>query len=206
MSNTKHERRGLWGRLKTYMLTGILVTAPAFITIYIVVAMVKIIDRRVKALVPAKFHLNFEFLGIPGIGLVILIVLLILIGFITTGWFGRMLVNFSDHVMARTPVLSSVYSTLKQLFQTLLGSNTNSFRQVVYVEFPRQGCWSIGFVTGDGPEDLKVGDEEMVYVFVPTTPNPTSGFLVMLPKSQVRAAEMSVEQGFKYIVSLGIAK
>lgn len=206
MFNKKTEHKGLWGRLKTYLLTGILVTAPAFITIYIVVAMVRVIDRWAKALVPARFHPDMQIFGVPGVGIAILVLLLIAIGSVATGWFGRLIVTTADRIMTRMPILSSIYSTVKQLFHTFLGDNTNSFKEVVFVEFPRNGCWSIGFVTGDCPEEFPDPDAEMQYVFVPTTPNPTSGFLILVSKSQVRKTTMTVEQGFKYIVSIGIAK
>ncbi|MCD8351522.1 MAG: DUF502 domain-containing protein [Planctomycetaceae bacterium] len=206
MAKYRPGKRPLWTRLKRYLLAGTLITAPAFISLYVVIALVNIADRWVKSLLPARFYPDSRFFGIPGIGLILLLGLLILIGFLTASWFGKFIVALTDGIFAKTPVLSTLYTTLKQLFHTILGDNTNSFRQVVYVEFPRKGCWSIGFVTGVCPPEAGVVGEEMTYIFVPTTPNPTSGYLIMLPKSEIRISDMTVEQGLRAVVSLGITQ
>ena len=206
MSDTKLLRAGFWGRLKRYLLAGTLVTAPAFITLYTVIGLVNIADRWVKSLLPDRFYPDMRFFGIPGIGLVLLFALLIVIGFLTTSWLGKIFVGIADRFFTHTPVLSTLYSTLKQLFHTFLGENTNSFRQVVFVEFPQKDCWSIGFITGNCGEETKIIADDMVYVFVPTTPNPTNGFLVMMSPSQIRTSSMTVEQGLKAVVSMGMSK
>ena len=200
----KHRRKSLWSRLKTYLFAGILVTAPAFITIYTTVGLMHVVDRWVKSLLPDRFYPDMRIFGVPGIGLGFLLALLIAVGFMTANWFGKAFMAITDKLFARTPVLSSLYTTLKQLFHTFLGENTTSFRQVVYVEFPREGCWSIGFVTGACAADAQSLGEDMIHVFVPTTPNPTSGFLVLVPRARIRKSEMSVEQGLKAVVSMGI--
>jgi Uncharacterized conserved protein len=200
----KKPARGLWSRLKRYFLAGVVVTAPAFITVYIAVALVHASDRWAKSLLPGRFP-DMRLFGIPGMGLLFMLALFIVIGFIATNWLGKKLSGLTDTLFARMPVLSSLYSTLKQLFHTFLGENTQSFREVVFVEFPRDGCWSIGFVTGGGPDGAKALGKNMVYVFVPTTPNPTNGFLFMAPRESLRESKMTVEQGLKAVVSMGIA-
>lgn len=206
MDSTRQIKRSMWSRIKRYLLAGIVVTAPAFITLYTTIALVNLADRWVKSLIPARFYPDVRILGIPGIGLVFLLILLVVIGFLTASWLGNILIGIADRFFSNTPVLSSLYSTLKQLFHTFLGDNTNAFRRVVLVEFPRDGCWSIGFVTGTFPMQMENAAEEMLYVFVPTTPNPTNGFLVVLPQSKVRDSNMTVEQGLKAVVSMGITR
>lgn len=190
-------------RLKRYLLTGILVTGPAFISLYAIAWLVKMTDRWVKSLIPARFYPDIQILGIPGMGLLLLLVLLVIIGFLTSSWVGKKCVSIADHAFSTMPLLSSMYSTLKKLFRTCFGDNTSAFRRVVLVEFPRRECLSLGFVTGTFAKDGN--QEELLYVFVPTTPNPTSGYLVIVPESQVRDAEMTVEQGITAVVSMGIA-
>lgn len=199
----KKPARGTWSRLKRYFLAGVLVTAPAFITVYIAVALVDMTDRWVKSLLPGRFP-DMRIFGIPGTGLVFMLAAFVVIGFVATNWLGKALAGLTDRLFSRMPVLSSLYSTLKQLFHTFLGENTQSFREVVFVEFPRNGCWSIGFITGASPDSAKELAEDMVYVFVPTTPNPTNGFLFMAPRASLRESGMTVEQGLKAVVSMGI--
>ncbi len=201
----KPHQPGAWSRIKKYLLAGILVTAPAFLTLYVAIAIINIADRWVKSLLPGRFP-DMRLFGIPGMGLVFMLALLIVIGLITTNWLGKKFVLITDHFFAKTPVLSSLYSTLKQLFHTFLGDNTNSFREVVYVEFPRDGCWSIGFVTSLCSESVPLPDQNMVYVFIPTTPNPTTGYLILIARDQIRQSGMTVEQGLKTVVSMGITR
>lgn len=199
-------RRGVWSRVKRNLFAGVLVTAPAFITLYTVIGGLNIADRWVKSMLPARFYPDSRFFGIPGIGLVLMLAMLVGIGFLATNWLGNFFVNITDRIFVRTPVLSTLYSTLKQLFQTFLGENTHSFRQVVFVEFPRSGIWSIGFVTGPCGGETEPLDEDMVYVFVPTTPNPTNGYLVMISRNRIKESSLTVEQGLKAVVSMGITK
>lgn len=206
MEKVEKPHRTVWSRLKRYLLAGTIVTAPVFITLYTVIGVINIADRWIKSLLPHRFYPDMRFFGIPGIGLILLLVLLVVIGYLTASWLGRILVDFTDKFFAGAPVVSGVYKTLKQLFQSFLGENTNSFRQVVLAEFPRPGCWSVGFVTGQSEDATAVLGDDMVYVFIPTTPNPTNGFLVLLPRTQLRNSTMTVEQGLKAVVSMGMSK
>ena len=197
---------GLMLRLRTYFFAGILITAPISITIYLAWAMIRWVDGAVIPLIPAHYnpetYLPFS---VPGIGLLILLVGLTLIGAVTASMVGRMVVRGSDSLLNRMPVVRGVYNALKQIFETVLSQKSQAFREVVLVEYPRQGAWALGFITGtpDG-EIQELGGGELVNVFVPTTPNPTGGFLLFLPERDVIRLSMTVEKGIKMVVSGGI--
>lgn len=194
---------GFGGRLRAYFFAGILITAPVAITFYIAWQFIKFMDDQVSPLIPP--HLNPQNWGIPGFGLVLVAVSLTLIGALTAGFAGRLLVRLSDAVLARMPVLRGIYSAVKQIFETMLAQKANAFREVVLIEYPRPGIWTLGFITGTTNGEVKTHfDDEMVNVFVPTTPNPTSGFLLFLPRRDVRVLDMNVEDGIKMVVSTGI--
>ena len=193
-------------KFKAYFFTGILVTAPVTITFYMAYRLIIYIDRSINNLLPPKFQLN-QYLpyDIPGWGLLVLIVGLVLIGMLTTGWFGRFFVNLGEKIVAKMPFISSVYSLLKQVFETFFSNKKQSFNQVVLLEYPRKGLWVIGFVSAQtkGEVAKKVKDK-MLNVFVPTTPNPTSGFLLFVPEKETIKLNMSVEDGLKFVISCGI--
>jgi uncharacterized membrane protein len=190
---------GLVARLRAYFIAGILVTAPVAITFTLAWQFVRFVDEQVSPFIP------WNPLGIPGFGLVVVVAALTLIGALTAGFAGRLFVRLSDAVMGRMPVLRGIYSALKQVFETVLANKASAFREVVLVEYPRPGAWTLGFITGaTAGEVADCFDEEMVNVFVPTTPNPTSGFLLFLPRRSVRVLAMSVEDGLKTVVSTGI--
>ncbi len=193
----------LLGRLRAYFFAGILVTAPVSITFYIAWQFIQFMDDTVSPLIPPT--LNPKNWGIPGFGLVAVVVSLTLIGALTAGFAGRMLVRLYDAILERMPVLRGIYSAVKQIFETMLAQKANAFREVALIQYPRQGIWTLAFITGSPKGELgRCFDREMVNVFVPTTPNPTSGFLLFLPRDEVRVLEMSVEDGIKMVVSTGI--
>jgi len=190
-------------RLRAYFFAGILVTAPVSISFYLAWQFIKFMDNQVSPFIPPEFHPQNW--GIPGFGLVMVVVGLTVIGFLTAGFAGRLLVRLSDAVLARMPVIRSIYSAVKQIFETMLAQKANAFREVVLIEYPRPGIWTLGFITGTTSGEVRGQfDREMVNVFVPTTPNPTSGFLLFLPRSDVIVLAMSVEDGIKMVVSTGI--
>lgn len=194
---------GWAGRLRAYFFAGILVTAPVSITFYIAWQFIKFMDDQVSPLIPPAF--NPQNWGIPGFGLVLVVVSLTLIGALTAGLAGRLVVRLSDAVLERMPVLRGIYSAVKQIFETMLAQKANAFREVVLIEYPRKGIWTLAFITGNTTGEVQDRFErEMVNVFVPTTPNPTSGFLLFLPRSEVQVLDMSVEDGIKMVVSTGI--
>jgi uncharacterized membrane protein len=199
-------RPRLTARLRAYFFAGILITAPISITIYIAWSFITWVDSHVLPLLPPKYnpetYLPFSF---PGIGLVILIIGLTAIGATTAGLVGRMFIKTSEQVLNRMPVVRSVYSAVKQIFETVLAQKSTAFREVVLVEFPRTGMWAMGFITGRTEGEIQeLTEDEVVNVFVPTTPNPTSGYLFFVARNDVYPLSMSVEEGIKMVVSGGI--
>lgn len=197
---------GLMARLRAYFITGLLVTAPISITVFLVWKIIEIFDNTITPLIPVKYHpetyLPFT---VPGLGLVLVIVSLTIIGFLTAGFLGRSLINLGEWFLGKMPVVRSLYGGTKQIFETVLAQKSESFRQVVLVEYPRRGLWVIGFVSGRTSGEIQhVTEDELVSVFVPTTPNPTSGFLIFFPKRELHVLEMTVEEGIKMVVSSGI--
>ncbi|HET6520300.1 MAG TPA: DUF502 domain-containing protein [Geminicoccaceae bacterium] len=202
----KPGRFSLLARLRTYFLTGVIVTAPLAITFYLVWQTVGFIDDRVTGWIPDRYnpetYLPFT---VPGLGLLVMLVLLTLIGMLAAGFIGRALVRFGERLLARMPIIRSIYGALKQIFETVLAQSSRSFREVVLVEYPRRDLWAIGFVTG--PTKGEVQDQtpdDMVNVFLPTTPNPTSGFLLFVPRHDLIHLNMTIEEGIKLVISGGI--
>lgn len=197
----------LFGRLRTYFFTGLLVTAPPALTIYLAVLFVGFVDNHVRRLIPEEYnpeqYLPF---AIPGAGVLAVILAMIGIGVFTTGFVGRFFMRKWEKMWEKIPFVSGVYSTFKQLFETIFSKKSNAFRQVVLVEFPRKDAWTLAFVTADVPAGVQnlLQRDDLVTVYVPTTPNPTSGYLMIYKKEEVIPVDMSVEDGLKYIISLGI--
>lgn len=199
-------RLGLAARLRTYFLAGILVTAPISITFYIAWIFISFVDDRIKPLIPERYnpetYLPFS---VPGIGLIVVLVGLTLIGAATAGFIGRFFVRLSERLLNRMPVIRSIYGATKQIFETVLAQQSSAFREVVLVEYPRKGVWAIGFLTGTTHGEVQdLTEDEVLNVFLPTTPNPTSGFLLFVPKSDVVRLDMTIEEGIKMVVSGGI--
>ncbi len=193
-------------RLRNYFVTGVAVTAPVAITVYLVWAIVAWIDHRLTPLIPGRYNPNTYLpFDIPGLGLVLALVILTVIGALTANFFGRLLVDTTEKIMSRMPVIRSIYGTTKQVFDTIAAQNSTSFKEVVLVEYPRKGLWAIAFVATEtkGPV-AKVMNEPMVSVFLPTTPNPTSGFLLFVPRRDLITLDMSIEEGIKYVISAGL--
>lgn len=193
-------------RLRAYFLTGILVTAPISITLYLAWLFISFIDDRVAAVLPPQFnpetYLPFS---VPGLGVLIVVVSLTFIGSITAGFLGRLILRVNENLLARMPVIRSVYGAVKQILETVLAQQSAAFRQVVLVEYPRRGMWVLGFITGTTQGEVQNLTEDMlINIFVPTTPNPTSGFLIFVPREEVIVLDMPVEDGIKMVVSGGI--
>lgn len=199
-------RGHLLARLRAYFLTGVIVTAPIGITALLVWQFIAYLDSQVGSLLPAPYnpetYLPF---GVPGLGLLVVLVFLTLVGFLAAGLAGRTLVRIGEDLLSRMPVIRSVYSTLKQIFETVLAQSSRSFREVVLVEYPRRGIGAIGFVTGSTEDETpSPSGDELVKVFLPTTPNPTSGFLLFVPRKDLIHLDMSIEEGIKLVISGGI--
>lgn len=193
-------------RLRAYFFAGILVTAPISITIYLAWLFINFVDDKVTPLIPEKYnpetYLPF---ALPGLGLVILFLGLTLVGMLMAGFMGRLFTRFSEGLLNRMPVIRSIYNAVKQILETVLAQQSNAFREAVLVEYPRRGIWAIAFITGSTEGEVQnVTAEECVNIFLPTTPNPTSGFLLFVPRTDLIPLSMSVEEAIKMVISGGI--
>ena len=193
-------------RLRTYLFAGIVVTAPVSITFLIVWQILEFLDTTANRLIPARYDpANYLPFGVPGIGIVLMLVALTFIGWFAAGFVGRSLMRMGERVLDAMPVVRSIYGALKQIFETVLAESSRSFREVIMIEWPRRGVWVIGFVTGPTRGEIAERfDGEFINVFVPTTPNPTSGFLVFVPARDIIRLDMTVEDGLKLVISGGI--
>jgi uncharacterized membrane protein len=202
----KRRRSPVTERLRAYFFAGILVAGPIGLTLYLTWLFVHFIDGSVGQLLPAPYnpgtYLPFN---IPGLGLVIAVVLLTLIGALTAGYAGRIFLRLSERIVARMPIIRGIYGTMKQLFETVLAKQSNTFREAVLVEWPRPGMWTIGFITARIEGEIRtLTDPDIVSVYVPTTPNPTSGYLMFVPRRDVAVLSMTVEEAIKLVISTGI--
>ncbi len=197
---------GIGGRLRGYFLAGILVTAPIAITIYLTYIFFNFIDTTVRKILPLDLlPEHYQPYALPGVGIISAIVFFILVGWFARNFFGRLLLRISDYVMHRMPIVSKLYAAVKQIIETIMASQSQAFRDVVLLEYPRKGCWCVGFLTGTTHGEVQdITAAETANVFVPTTPNPTSGFLLFVPKSDLKYLDMTVEEGVKLVVSAGI--
>ena len=199
-------KRGLLARLRTYFLTGIVVSAPVGITIWLIWLFVAFVDHTVVPLIPDAYNPS-DVLGVsvPGIGVIVVLLVVTMFGFLVTNFFGRFMVRMGENMVARVPVVRTIYGVLKQIFDAVLAQSEGAFREVVLIEYPRKGIWVLGFVTSNTQGEVqRVTPHEMVNVFLPTTPNPTSGFLLFVPRKDCITLDMSVEEGVKLVISGGI--
>ena len=193
------------GPLRKWLFAGLLVVLPVAITAWVIQWIVGTLDQTLLIL-PVAWHPDRLFgIHIPGLGVVLALGILLLVGAVTSNFIGRRLLSWSDRVFNRIPVVRSIYSGVKQVSDSLLATDGQSFRQAVMLEFPQPGIWSIGFVTGRPAGEVAghlPGDT--VGVFIPLTPNPTAGHFILVPAGQVIELEMSVEEALKYIISMGM--
>lgn len=195
-------------RLRTYFLTGFVVLAPIAITAWIALSFIEWVDGLIKPLIPSVYnpdtYLPFP---VPGIGLILALVGITLIGFLTANFIGKAILRFGEHFVNRMPLVRNIYKALKQILETVLSEKTNSFQQAALIEYPRPGMWALCFVSTESRGEVKEvtgGAEGSLAVFVPTTPNPTSGFLLLVPHEDVHILNMSVEDAAKLIISGGL--
>ena len=191
--------------IKRYFITGLLIWVPLGITAWVVSLIAGAADQSLR-LLPAAIHPhNLIGFDIPGAGIVVTLVIIFITGLLAANFIGQRLVNWWERLLARIPVVNSIYNGVKQVSDTLFSSSGMAFRQPLLVQYPHQGAWTIAFLTGEPCGDVVNHlKEEHVSVYVPTTPNPTSGFFLMLPKSQVIELDMDVDQALKYIISMGV--
>jgi len=198
--------------LRRYLISGLLVWIPIWVTFLLIRFLVRILNSAYSA-IPLQFHLtNLIGFDIPGIGIIFTLLLLILTGMVAANFIGKKLVGLWDSLINRIPLVRSVYSAVKQVMDTMFSAKGQAFRKVLLVEYPRKGLWSIAFQTGNGGDEVNQlinqaeGKQEVITLFIPTTPNPTSGFLMMAPRDSVYELDMSVDQGLKFIISLGVVQ
>lgn len=192
--------------MKKYFITGLLVLVPTLITMWVLSTLIDTLDQSVLLLPEAWRPKNFFGHEVPGFGALLTLVIIFVTGLVATNIFGQRLVSWWDALFSRVPVVKSIYSSVKQVSDTVFSDKSNAFRQAVLVQYPREGSWTIAFVTGEPSDEVSSHlSGEYVSIYVPTTPNPTGGYFLMLPKAEVIALDMSVDQALKYIISMGVA-
>jgi uncharacterized membrane protein len=210
--NEPSVRPRLMTRVRTYFLTGLVIAAPIAITFYLVWWFILWIDSWMKPFIPARYlpeqYLPF---AVPGIGVVFAFILITILGFLTANLLGRTLLASGERLLGRMPLVRTIYSGLKQMFETMLTSKTTTFNKVVLIEYPRRETWSIAFVAtsakGEIREILSDSDQyedEVMSVYVPTTPNPTSGYLLFAKRKELIELDMTIEEAAKLVISAGL--
>ncbi|MGJ8545620.1 MAG: DUF502 domain-containing protein [Sulfitobacter sp.] len=211
-------RRGLIARLRASFLTGLVVIAPVGLTIWLIWTVIGWIDGWVLPFVPKAYHpdrLIQDLLGldplsqinVKGLGVVIFLVFTVIVGWLAKGIIGRSMIRFAESLVERTPVVRTIYSGIKQISETIFAQSERSFEHACLIEYPRRGIWAIGFVSTDAKGEIARKSDpsgQMMSVFLPTTPNPTSGFLLFLPTADVILLDMSVEDAAKLVISAGL--
>ncbi len=200
-------KQTLMQRLRSNFFTGLIIVAPVVITIYLLWSVITFIDARIVPLVPSLYNPS-TYLGqdIPGFGVVIFLISTAIIGSLTKGLFGRQIIRLWEGIVSRTPVVRSVYNGLKQIVETVLSQSNSNFQNACMIEYPRKGIWAIAFISTASKGEIleKTGESEMLSVFLPTTPNPTSGFLLFVPRKDVIILDMTVEDAAKLVISAGL--
>ena len=196
-------------RMRNYFLTGLVVAAPISITVFLTWSFINWVDGWVKPLIPKVYNPdNYLPFSVPGVGLLFAVVILILLGFLTANLVGRTIVAYGEQMLDRMPLVRNLYRGLKQIFQTALSESSRSFQDVGLLEYPRKGLWAIVFISTDAKGEVREKmlqvEKEVVSVFLPTTPNPTSGFLLFVPKDDIILLDMSVEDAAKLVISAGL--
>ena len=168
--------------------------------------LIRWVDSQVTPLIPAAYNPeSYLPFAVPGLGVIVAIIVLTFVGWATAGLLGRIWTRVTERALARMPVIRSVYGAVKQIMETILQQQSNAFRQVVLFEYPRRGSWALGFITGETQGEVQnLTSDDVLNVFLPTTPNPTSGYLLFIPKKELVILDMTVEEGIKMVVSGGI--
>jgi uncharacterized membrane protein len=197
---------GVLTRLRNWFFAGVVVAAPLAITVWLVWSVVVLIDTQIVPLIPKSWnpetYLTFE---LPGLGIITAVVALTVLGALATNFFGRRMVRWGELVLARVPLVRSVYSILKQVVETIASNDASSFKEAVLVEYPGKGLWVIGFVTSPKPDtEIATPLEDVIGVFVPSSPNPAMGQLVFVTPERIRPLDMPVEKAAKLVISFGM--
>lgn len=189
----------MFKQLMNYLITGLIVLLPSIATLYIIVTVINIVDNALSPVV--KILIGKEFYGL---GFIMTFILILVVGIIAKNVLGKRLIDFGERLLIRIPLVRTIYMTVRQLINALFLKNKTAFRDVVLIEYPRRGIYQLGFLTCKGVGEVqKKTAREVVNVFIPTTPNPTSGMLILIPKDDITYLDMTVEEGLKLIVSGG---
>lgn len=216
----RYHRPGLIGRLRGNFLAGLIIVAPIGLTFWLIYTVVGWIDGWVWPFVPGRYQpdalVNRWFgtdggppitVNVRGIGVVIFLIFTVIVGWLGKGFIGRAVIRFGERLVDRTPVVRSIYNGVKQIAETVFSQRDTSFDHACLVEYPRAGIWAIAFISTSAKGEIAAklpGEDEIATVFLPTTPNPTSGFLLFLPRSQVIILDMTVEDAAKLVISAGL--
>ena len=201
------KNQNLFQRLRSNFLTGLVLITPIILTIYLLWGVINFIDDKVVPWLPNKYNPStYLEIDIPGLGVITFLIFTTIVGMVTKGFFGRQLIKFWQSLVDRTPVFRSIYNALKQIAETVFTKSDQTFKSACLVEYPRRGIWVVAFVSTitRGEIKEKINKDEILTVFVPTTPNPTSGFLLFIPKKDVIILKMSVENAAKLVISAGL--
>ena len=191
--------------LRKYLIAGLLVWLHLAATVVVIKLLIDLLDKTILLFPPEWRPETLFGFSIPGFGILVGVSILILTGVFAANLFGRKLVGFWEAILGRIPLVRTIYTSVKQVLETLFTSKSESFRRVVLIEYPRKGIWSLGFQTNEALAAAReASGKNLVSVFVPTTPNPTSGFIIMLPSEDITQLDISVEDGFKFIISMGV--
>jgi len=195
----------MFAKLRKYIITGLLIWVPLGITIFVIRLLVSLMDQTIL-LLPAGWRPEALFgFNIPGLGIVVSAVVIFITGFFLTNLAGNRLIKIWENFLDRIPLVRSIYSSVKQVTSTVLSSDNNTFNEVLLIQYPRKGLWTLCFKTSDSPKTFnEATGEDLITVFVPTTPNPTSGFILFVPKHEVKKMNLDVEDALKLVMSLGV--
>ena len=197
---TKQKKRSIFARVRNYFIAGIVVLIPIGVTIYLTLLLASISSKILPKEINPNHYLPYN---IPGVEIVMSIILITFIGFISLSFIGKKLLEMFNNILKKIPILRTIYSAIVQMTETFT-KNDNKKKSVVLVEYPRKGSWAVGFATKDNTGEISTKTKrQLINVFVPTTPNPTSGFLLMFPKEDVIHLDLTFEEASKFIVSAG---
>lgn len=201
-------RRGLLSGIRASFLTGLVIVLPAVLTIWVIQTVIDFVDGKVLPLIPSRLWPDWlTGLTVPGLGLLVFLVFTLSVGWFAKGLIGRSLIAWGEEIVARMPVVRSIYNGLKQIAETVFAQSSTSFSRACLVQYPRPGLWAVAFISADTRGEIAAhlnGGEKHISVFLPTTPNPTSGFLLFVPERDILPLEMTIEDAAKLVISAGL--
>ena len=205
--NLSENKISIFQRTRNNFLTGLILVAPVTLTGYLVWGTINFVDEKVIPLVPLIYNPEtYLEHSIPGFGVFLFLLFTTLIGAITKGFFGRQIVKIGELLVAKTPIVRTIYNAVKQIFETALKNSNDSFQNACLVEYPRDGIWAVAFISTPTKGEIasKIGQEDLISIFVPSTPNPTSGFILFVPRNDIILLDMTVEEAAKLVISAGL--